>query len=402
MADIIKIQNEMDGSLEKRLEPTITSRANPTPDWLLEARAAINRRQDLQDFVKRGKDDGVPNEALADGLAVMIDTGGFGDNHSEDIFEAALYLMDEYDQLPEGIHIVSTETGKVVITLTEDDLWDPGMVPREGGGMAQAQRRIRPDIEAAITSWTFDRNREEAAVRALAAKGHQTPLLRDLGDTRLRIATRRGRTQMVRDLAGSSSLDLLRRCGGTTGSFLRYLVMQTIEPEGDGWTVLSGTLEASSTMNISDPVTTNLHYNRAHALRGVMAQEWTRNLARVISDDAHDRLAEGIRSVQLEDLKNEDLIQCRYWIVPPEAMSHLRQISGDLAFIPVDGAPFTGLYKSKVGFLVIPDQFGAGTTEMFDKWTVEGRLEFKLFLDPEALCVLDVQGIPYQAQVTSK
>lgn len=378
-------------ALTRRLEPTVISKADPPPDWLFQARADLNRDAGLRQTFLQGKRDKIPNEELADQLGVQLNQMWEG-NCAQEAYEAALYLLDEYDQLGEGVHLVSTETGKVILTLTEKDIWDPGMVPREGGGMAKALPRIRPDLEAAVTTWTFDRSREQRIVEALAKKGRQTALLKEEGDPRLLVATRRGRTQIVQGLVSHTPMELLRACGGTSGMFLQHFDLVTEEPE-DFYLHMEGTLVASSAMNVSDQSTVNLHHNRAGTLRGALAQGWVRDLARQIADMAFQCTAERLLPTDIEDVK----LRKGFWIVPPEAISALKGRGSTL--MPVDRVKPTGFFAPKVGTLVLPEEFGAETNEMFERWTTSVHLNFRLQMDWSVVGCMDITGLAYQGIV---
>lgn len=407
---LIKVGGE--GLFERTVEPLVISKADPSSDWLLQARADINRETSLRSTILQGKQAATPNEEIADSLGTQLNIA-WGGRHAQEAYDAALYLLDEYDQLGEGVHLVSTETGRVLLTLMDEDIWDPGMIPREGGRMVKGLPRIRPDLEASITTWTFDRNREERVVETLAKKGYQTTLLKEEGDPRLLVATRRGRTQIVKDIASFTPADLLGACGGTSGAFLRYFEIRTKEPIEPAFEkILEGTLKSSSTMTISDQTTVNLHHSRAGTLRGVLAQGWARDLAGKLVEEVHKRFDEiharfggAMRYESLEELTAENTRdwKARFWIVPPEAMAHMNRTRPDWNFLPValtvDKTYFVGLLHSKVGILVIPEQFGAETNEMFEKWTTSAHLDFQLYVDWSAFCYHAISGMTYQGHV---
>jgi hypothetical protein len=390
-----------DSPLARRLDPTVISKADPPADWLMQARADLNREAGLQAIVTQGKRDQIPNDDLADYLGSKLNEG-WGGSCAQEAYDAALYLLDEYDQLGEGVHLVSTDTGRVVITLTDEDVWDPGMVPREGGGMAQALKRIRPDIEASLTTWTFNQSHEQRVIETLAAKGHQTALLREEGDPRLLVATRKGRTQIVQGLIDHTPIDLLKMCGGTSGMFLQHFEIRTDDYEKTyEAAALEGTLVSSSAMKVSDQTTVNLHHNRAGVLRGVLAQGWVRELARRLSGIMHERSKDLLKPQDLGSIDPESTRcwRARFWVAPPEAVAPLGRLRPDWTVMPVDQAYVIGLNKPKVGVLIVPETFGAETNEMFEKWTTSAHLEFKLYVDWDALVYMAVTGLEYQGQV---
>jgi len=67
VTDNDKLLRVMDETgLVRRLEPTVISKASPPSEWLLQARADINREAALQEILRRGKQDKTSNDELAD------------------------------------------------------------------------------------------------------------------------------------------------------------------------------------------------------------------------------------------------------------------------------------------------------------------------------------------------
>jgi hypothetical protein len=386
--------------IAQRLDPEVLSKAEPEVDFLLQARADLSRDSTLQRIFLDARKEGRNPESVADAAGSYL-AGQWG-GHADEAYEAALYLADEYDQLGEGVHLVSTETGKVIITLTEADIWQPADVPREGGGMATPLKRIRPDLEAAIVTWTFEKSREERIVAELAKRGHQTALLREDGDPRLLVATRGGRRRIVQGLVEFTPEQLLQAAGGTSGTFLRHWDLRTTEPPLGRLKALQGSATASSQMGVQDQLTVNLHHNRAGTLKGALTQGWLRQIALHLAQE-RKRRAEELGTIQLGELRAEHLgDMAGFWVGPPELVATIRRLKPTCTVMPVDQAPLIGFLRPKVGALVVPEDFLAENSERFDRWAVSTYLDYTLWVDWDAIKYLPVEGVEYQAHVVSR
>jgi hypothetical protein len=383
--------------LVQRLDPQVETKAQPQRDWLLQARADINSDTDLQQIFREARAEGRSPESVADAVSSYL-TAKWG-GHGSEAYEAALYLANEHDQLGEGVHLVSTETGRVTLTLAEKDIWQPPDVPREGGGMVKPLPRIRPDLESLVVTWTFDQVREQHIVQALAARGHQTDLLRQEGDPRLLVATRAGRRQIVQGIVGHTPKALLEATGGTAAAFLRHLDLRTTEPVGTALQALSGVVTARSKMTIADQTTVNLHHNRARTLQGALAQGWVRDIARRLSLAVQAR-SSAVGEIDAHELRAEHLGDVAwFWVAPPELVSVIQELRPNCTILPSDGAALIGFLKPKVGALVVPEEFAAEHHERFDQWEVATHLPYQLWVDWDAFKYLPVGGLEYQGYV---
>jgi hypothetical protein len=375
-------------SLAKRLDPKIVTTADPKPDWLLQARAEVNSDTSIRELFDRAKSENQSPEWLADQVSTRL-MAKWGES-PEQAIEAAQYLADEHFQIGEGIQVVSTETGKIVITVTEDDVYQPAPVPREGGGLATPLPRLDPSLEAFITTWVHDKAREERIVRAIVERGHKAIML---DDPRLRVATRAGRSQIVSEVSEVSPESLLRGLGGTSAAFLQRFDLRTTPPEGAAEPALAGTIEAKSVVGISDPTTVNLQHDRKATLRGVLPQGWIRELARRLGDEAHKRGP--VATYALDEIPAR--LEGDLWVIPPEAIREF--IRPGWIMIPVERARVIGLKGAKVGTLVVAESFAAESHELFERWEAVADLDFQLWVDFDAITCIGLTGLEYQAHV---
>jgi len=371
--------------------PLVKTGANPPTELLLTTRAIVAKDQELsalfQQFKKESKTVAWLRDVVVAPLASLVD-----DKYSfSQVREACEYLAEEYKQLPEGYFIVNTETGKVDAVFTEDDLMDPGLLPRESGEMAQALKRIRPDKEVSFVTYQHEKGREERTLKELARRYPQTQLQKEDGDNRFRMATRRGRTAIALDLSENDPREMLRRSGGTTGAFLRHFPLT--EDEG----TIKGTASYRSTVGVQDPLTVNVGYDHLGNLKGASAQGWVRSICLEVSQMAFKEVRPF--PVEVTELKAEDLEGVDLWIADPNVLFELKRINPKLNIVPVPGAATLGL-KGVVGSLKVDSSFQVETHERFKFWEVVSNVGYSLNIESwDSVRVMNVLGIAAHAEL---
>lgn len=374
--------------LSARFDVTVQSPANPQPGLLIALRALVLSDRELGDLFVRFRKEGLGIDWLRDILAIRAVTRlkvSF-----EEALEACQYLADEYHQLGEGYLIVSTETGRAALVVTDDDLYEPGLQARYSGDEGQALKRLRPELETAFVLHGHERAREESVLSVLAERGHQTDLLIEEGDARLRIATRMGRTEIAQDLAGDDAWTLLRRSSGTTGMFLRHFdLVEGIEDPN-----VEGVATFRSTMSVQDGLAANISYNRLGTLRGAAPQGWIRDVARQLSTLAHRM--NPVLPTHVDDVDAELLASEELWIADPDVYTLMRQ--GKSQAVPVEGVSPVG-FSGTVGRLAVPHDFSVETHESGGRWEVTANLPYSLWVDFSKIRRLLLVGIERAATI---
>lgn len=384
------------GSLDqitKRFDPAIQTSAKPEASDLLEARRMMNMGP-VRLYVEAAQKQGIPREQIIEEVGTRLDQA-WGGSQADTALECARYLFDEFEQLGEGLFVVSNETGQVVAALTEKDFYDAAPVPREGGGLAERGKQIRPEIHAALFSWVFDAGREQNIVATLAAHAHQTAFLKENGDNRLLVATRSGRRHIVSEFAKRDPHDLLLSAGGTSGRFLQHFEIRDTPPEGDlpeARLILE--LDSQSTMGVQDMTTTNLHHSRPAALQGALVQGWIREMARHLSVAMPERV-----QVSQRELTKEHLHGAPFWVAPPEAHRYLRRAYPVVEIMPVVGSQLLGFRDGQVGCIVVPREFNASNREWFDRWEVMTTVQVDVWIDWTKLHGLELLEIEHEGIV---
>lgn len=349
--------------LASKLEPTVNTLARPSKDVLLQARADIQRDATLRDLFREAREQGHPESWLADNLTARL--AGLWGNLPEAL-EASEYLAAEYTQLGEGIMLVSSVTGKVIAKLEESDLYQPAPVLRESGTVATPLTRIEPNLEASLVSWVFEKGREERITAVLAERAHQTALLREEGDRRLWVASRSGRARMARALADDHPKTLLEATDGSSGAFLRLWDVVLEPPSWEPAWKADFTLEATTTLNILDPLTTNLQYDRLGVMRGVVGQAWARSLGLQLARAMHRLLP-----------VTSGTLTGGLYLADPDVLATLRTKAPK---VPIPGCPTLGVKGSKLGALLVAEESQLRSQEVFGKWEVTATLQVTALL----------------------
>lgn len=377
--------------LARRFDPQIQTTANPRGEDLREARRMLNVG-DIRAFVEEAQAQNRDRDDIIAGVAQRLDVA-WGGGQLAAAQECAQYLFDEFRQLGEGLFVVSSETGRVVAVVTEDDFYQPAPVPREGGGMALPEKRLKPEIESALYCWVFDRGREHNLITALAARANQTAFLAENGDPRLLVATREGRRHIVSEFSKLDPGLLLRAAGGTGGRFLRFFDLTDHEPEERaGYVELKGAAFSRTSMGVQDPLTTNLHHNRPASLQGALVQGWLREIAKKLSLAAPKG-----REVSQRALAKEHLEGITFWIAPPEALRYLRKADPMVQVMPVEGAGVLGLRDGILGTIQVEPDFAASNREWFDRWETETQLTYRVWVNWGATLSLNLKDIEHEA-----
>lgn len=381
---------------QQLLTPVVQSTANPKAELLLQIRSIVQTSKETQELFLQMRKESKGVTWLTDMLAVRMAPQVLGDYAFEDVVQACLYLVDEFNQLGDGYFIVSTETGKTVSVVTDDDLYDPGQQARHSGQVAQALRRLRPSTEVMLVTYHHEKAREANVLQQLTERVHQTDLLKAEGDPRLRMATRAGRSQIAQDLSEDSPWELLRRSGGTSGMFLRHFPLKS-DDLPRGMVVLKGTAVFRSTIQVQDALTLNLNYNRLGTLRSATPQGWIRDIARQLTETAYKRRQP--LPVSADDLVEADLDGPELWVVDPDTYKYFLRVKSTLQAVPVEGVSPLGL-KGSHGYLWVADRFEVESRELFQRWEVTVSLEYKLHLfDWDSLHLKAVLGIPREALI---
>jgi hypothetical protein len=118
-------------------------------------------------------------------------------------------------------------------------------------------------------------------------------------------------------------------------------------------------------------------------------------MARLLAEEAHRR-SEKVPTYPLSEIPAE--LEGTFWVVPPEAVREF--VRPAWVLLPVEGTKTIGFRKPRIGTIVIPEQTAAASLELFERWEAIADLDFKMWVDFEAITCLNITGLEYQALVT--
>lgn len=372
------------------LTPEVRTLAYPASGVLLSARGVVQRSEDVRGVFLRAKTEGWGAERLADALAERLGPELTGDAGA--VREAALYLADEFLQLGDRLLLVSRETGRALASITDDDLWQPPAVPREGGGLAKPLPRLRPELEAFLYQHIHEHDREAQLLASLAVRTHQTAFLAEEGDRRLNVATRAGRRAIEAEIQarGSNLFDSLQSTGQ---SFLQLFA----HPPTPGMTpALAGIAMARTRTHITDAQAINYRFDHAGSQYASLTGALIRELAFALAIEAHRQKPPA--EVSYERMAVGDLGGAAFWLVDPQLSAAFMRFPG-ISVMYIPGVPPTGFLSPAGSFAMEAGSLKIEGREVFDRWDVMGRFSYTVHLDWGAVRTLLVTDAPQPAAV---
>jgi len=367
------------------LAPEVRTLARPASGPLLAARGVVQRSGVIQDTFARAKAEGWDAERLAEAIEGPL--GGTLSGTPEDVRQAALYLAAEYLQFGDTLLLVSRETGRAIARITDDDIWQPPMVPRESGGMAKPLPRLRPELEGFLYQYVHDHDREARLTADLVVRTRQTAFLAAEGDRRLFVSTKQGRRAIEHEIQvrGETVLE------GATGIIRDFLSHFSGVSEGTAPGFASIAM-ARTRMEISDLVAVNYRFDHATGQYTNLINEWVREIARGVGIEAHRQNSQG--SVRYADLQLEHLLGAAFWVTDPSISAAFCRIPG-VSVLNVPGVRPFGFMGNPVGSLAHePGSLKIEGREMLGHWDIMGRFSYTLHLDWSKIVALDITDAP--------
>jgi len=368
-----------------RVQVNVLSKANPVPGLLRLARVVVQQTPEVSAVFTQAKEESQSAEWLRNRIAPELAKFFPGEN----VEEVATYLADEYLQIGDSILLVSSETGRALARITEEDMYQPAPVPRESGNMVVPERRLRPDLEGFIVQWVFDRNQEREVIEKILSRVPQTQLLRDEGDSRALLVTRAGRrlltTQIQDALPG-----LLEASTGITRGFLGFFPLGKPETPSEYQRIPDLRVFATARHLLQDPSTRNLRQDVRGSVLASASTGWIREIASSL-------LREGVRIARVSTpLPLGEAVRGRetgFWIASPNAAHALQRLG--VRTLPVQfSRDDVAVYLTEpAGLLEVdPNAYWCRSREVHDRWTVETEMTATLWVDWRKVTVLLMSG----------
>ena len=384
--------------------PKVTTLARPAARTLISARFEVQRNAFIRTAMEKFKGDTDPDASsklAAELQPLLAEALGASD---EEVSETARYLADEYLQIGDAVLIVSRETGMPLARITDDDIWQPGLVPRDNGNMATPLARLRPDLEGFLVRWTFERSREEKLVEELSKRVATTEFLAKNGDPRLYATTRAGREIIVEDLRGALPDLLPKALGGSLGQFFSAFHFAP-PPEGAQVKTYQG-FKAYARINtpLMDHKARNLLFDIIGSHRSLIAAQWAREIARTLSCLAHKETA--VREVHFPSFTAVK----GFWVASPEEASAMRSHLARYFLIPVGGAETMRIvdppmYDTDRRSHIVLGETNIVQREVHDRWEVAATIDYDLHVDwttMQAVRFTDLPTVEVEAQLVGE
>ena len=305
----------------------------------------------------------------------------------DEIGEVAEYLADEFEQLGDGILLVSTDTGKAIAKISEDSLYQAGSIPRESGSLVERGWRIRPDVEAFLTYWAFENDREKRVRHQVLARLNQTELQREEGDRRTQVLSKVGRrdiSQAVQDLIGSA----FRNSAGKSLSLLSYFPVGGSMSEP--CTPIKIILWSRVRRMISDMLSTNPKYDHLTATLAAVTSSWTKSIVSTLLQEATSRETAG-PAMTLDEALEDHGVGGMWFCEPNLARAMLDQ--GCRVFAAPGPSNLAIHLFRQSGYLELDDEkIGTNHREVHDRWTVESAAEVILHACWDYIDIVPVTG----------
>lgn len=364
---------------------SVNSLAKPIPQTLLAARTTIRVRPDLQDLFKKARAEKWTSDALADALFICLPEYL---ESTENLWDTALYLADEFFQFGDQVLLVSTETGKAICKITEDDIYIPAPTRREGQkGLAQPLPRLKPDLEGFLINWQFTESRDQQILQTLTKRVPSSELLVQEGDNRLLRATRTGRKRLAEIVREELPLLLPPKVGIAKEFFdLCYFEPSSENDPTDLESLSPERAIAKVVVPVVDPLAFNLQQDPLTTIKHQIMYQWVRAIARSLANFVNNKV-QALEASVLESLPPS------FWITTPNTAMALR---GKKVLSVLDvPTVFLHPWEAPIIYLWIrSDSYNCQSYELLDRWEIIAECEFTLRIKLKACSLYHLTDVP--------
>lgn len=348
-----------------------TSLVNVSTATLRAARIAVSASEELKAVFDRAAteewDVTMLRSALQESLPeYLIEQDG--------ISEVADYLAREFFARDKSqTLLVSAETGLAVGQISPSDLYQPPPVEREfSDKLATPAMRLRPEVESALVQGAFNREQDAKTLSALSERVKSTELQRQEGDSRLLVATRKGRKSLMERLRQELP-ELLQSGPGMVGQFLGMCMIGRPEDIAKDAGDVEGhvlRITAHSVVPTLDTRALSFQHDHYTALKERVRAQWARGLARQVASLAY--FQGPVVDIRVSDNALPDgLLICD----PDTAMAHPNRpclpVENSMAAVLFDG-PYLGIN---------PESYVCESIERHGRWEVAAGFDVSLHLD---------------------
>lgn len=364
----------------------VVSSANPDSSLLRSIRQVIPQNDQIrQIFIDAQTDPDGPNKVDRQRLLGLL--------HEiyphDEIGDVAEYLADEFEQIGDGILLISSDTGRAVAKVSEQSLYEASPVPRESGNMVERGVMIRPDVEAFLSYWSFENEREHNVRSQAIARLNQTDLQREEGDRRTLILSKEGRRTIAQEVQNSIG-DAFKNPNGPAQSLLDYFpIGKASFPFPNPCVPIKIIPWSRIRRRVQDQLTVNPKYDALTATLASVTSSWTRSIVSTLLQEASLRELEwpqGSLDAVLEEHSGGR------WFAEPNLARAL--LDRGCRVFAANGPPNLALHMFReAGYLeLVEDKIGTNHRELHDRWTIESATEVILHVCWEFFDVVPITG----------
>lgn len=356
------------------LDIEVVSSANPDPSLLRSIRYLLQQNEEVrQVFVDAQTESEAGGSRQVDRQRLL---GLLSEAYPhEGLDQVAEYLSDEFEQIGEGVLLISPETGKAVARVSTESLYEAPPVPRESGNMVERGLRIKPDVEAYLAYWSFENSRERDRRREVIARLNQTELQREEGDPRTLVLSKAGRRTISQQVHNSIAATF-QNPRGPAKTLLEYFpVGEESFPLSDSCVPIKVLPWSRVRRRVQDQLSVNPKYDALTSTLASVTASWARSILGTLLEEAASR--------PLQEPENlDELLHDRLggvWVCEPNLARAL--MDRGCRVFPVSGPPNVVVRLTReAGYLGKFDESKIGTNhrELHDRWTVESVAEMTL------------------------
>ena len=370
------------------LDVEVISSANPDPSLLRAIRYLLQQNEEARQVLidAQEEDDAGGSRKVNRQRLLGVLSEAYPHEGLDQVVE---YLSDEFEQLEQGVLLISPDSGKAIARVTQDSLYEAAPVPRESGNMVERGLRIRPDVEAYLAYWSFENARESDLRSGVIARLNQTELQREEGDPRTLVLSKKGRrtiSQQVHNSIAEAFLD----SKGPAKNLLKYFPVGKESCAFSDRCIPIKVLPLSQVRRrIQDQLSVNPKHDALTATLASVTSSWARSILGTLLEEA------AARPLQWAPEDLDDVVENHFggvWVCEPNLamalMGHGYQV------FPVTGPPNVALQLyQQVGYLELDEsKIGTSHREVHDRWTVEAAAEVTLHVCWEFFDIIPILG----------
>jgi hypothetical protein len=366
----------------------VVSSANPDSSLLRAIRMLVSQNEAIRQVFIKARDKNDAGESRQVDRQRLL--GVLSEAYPHDgLDQVAEYLADEFEQIGEGILLISPDTGKAVARVTSDNLYQASPVPRESGNIVERGLMIRPEVEAFLAYWSFEREREADNRNQVLARLNQTDLQREDGDPRTLVLSRKGRREIAQQVQESIGATFVNPNGPAKYLLEHFPLKKGSFPLSSPCTSIKILPWSRVQRRIQDQLSVNPKHDALTSTLASVTSSWARSILGALLEEA------AARPSQLEPEDLENLLEWHsggVWVCEPNLARAI--MDHGCRVFPVNGPSNVAIHLLlESGYLEFDEsKVGTNHRELHDRWTVESAADVTLHVYWDFIDTFQVLG----------